>query len=83
MDDNCGEWVESMGVAIRRWVWLECKVVVSGCCYKEVYRFPHITYPYSTCIIYSSVGRCFAVFEQPKLVHSSGGQGEGYRRGKN
>ena len=26
MDDNCGEWVESMGVAnglvIRRWVWL-------------------------------------------------------------
>ena len=23
--------------------------VVSGCC-KEVYRFPHITYPYSTCI---------------------------------
>ena len=25
--------------------------VVSGCCCKEVYRFPHnITYPYSTCI---------------------------------
>ena len=22
MDDNCGEWVESMGVVIRRWVWL-------------------------------------------------------------
>ena len=38
-----------MGVVIRRWVWLECIVVVSGCC-KEVYRFPHITYPYSTCI---------------------------------
>ena len=25
--------------------------VVSGCCCKEVYKFPHnITYPYSTCI---------------------------------
>ena len=37
MDDNCGEWVEYMGVA-------------SGCGCKEVYRFPHITYPYSSCI---------------------------------
>ena len=27
------------------WVWLECIGVVSGCCCKEVYRFPHITYP--------------------------------------
>ena len=33
------------------WVWLECIGVVSWCCCKEVYRFPHnITYPYSTCI---------------------------------
>ena len=38
------------------WVWLECiVVVVSGCCYKDrgiiyIYRFPHISYPYSTCI---------------------------------
>ena len=24
--------------------------VVSGCCCKEVYIFPHITYPYFTCI---------------------------------
>ena len=22
VDDNCGEWVESMGVVSRRWVWL-------------------------------------------------------------
>ena len=54
MDDNCGEWVESMGVAGRHgqqevgvasgwnlWVWLECKGVVSGCCCKKVYRYPH------------------------------------------
>ena len=37
MDDNCREWMESMGVA-------------SGCGCKEVYRFPHTTYPYSSCI---------------------------------
>ena len=23
------------------WVWLECIGMVSGCCCKEVYRFPH------------------------------------------
>ena len=34
------------------WVWLECIGVVSGCCCKEVYRYPHKNYnfPYSTCI---------------------------------
>ena len=31
MDDNRGEWVESMGVA-------------TGCSCKEVYKFPHTTY---------------------------------------
>ena len=49
MDDNFGEWVESMGVANGRgyqevgvasgwnlWLWLECIGVVSGCCCKEV-----------------------------------------------
>ena len=33
-----------MGVVIRRWVWLECIDVVSGCYCKEVHRFLHITY---------------------------------------
>ena len=37
MDDNCGERVECMGVA-------------TGCGCKEVYRFPHTTYPYCSCI---------------------------------
>ena len=37
-----------MGVVIRKWVWLECIGVVSGCC-KEVYRYHNTTYPYSTC----------------------------------
>ena len=26
------------------WVWLECICVVSGCCCKEVYRYPHNNY---------------------------------------
>ena len=46
MDDNFGEWVESMGVASGRgyqevgvacgwnlWVWLQCIGVASQCCY--------------------------------------------------
>ena len=41
---------ESMGVISRRWMWVESIGVVSGCGCKEVYRFPHITYPYSSCI---------------------------------
>ena len=62
MDDNCGEWVECMGVASgcseqeagvasgsvwNLWVWL-----TGG-----TYRFPHTTYPYSSCIcsFYSSI----------------------------
>ena len=32
------------------WVWLQCIVVASRCCYKEVYRYPHNNFPYSTCI---------------------------------
>ena len=41
MDDNCGEWVECMGVASG-----------SGCKEVHVYRFPHTTYPYSSCICF-------------------------------
>ena len=29
---------------------MESMGVVSGCGCKDVYRFPHITYPYSSCI---------------------------------
>ena len=40
-----------VGVVSRRQVWLVGVVgVASGCGCKEVYRFPHITYPYSSCI---------------------------------
>ena len=39
-----------MGVVSRRWMWVESMGVASGCGCKEVYKFPHITYPYSSCI---------------------------------
>ena len=46
MDDNLGEWVESMGVASgwNLWVWLPRIGVVSGCFCKEVYRYLHNNY---------------------------------------
>ena len=31
-------------------MWLEGVGVATGCGCKEVYRFPHTTYPYSSCI---------------------------------
>ena len=60
MDDNCGEWVECMGVVSRcgeqeagvasgsgwnLWVLLVGVVVR-----RYIYRFHHTTYPYSSCI---------------------------------
>ena len=32
------------------WVWLQCIGVASGCCCKEVYRYPHNNFPYFPCI---------------------------------
>ena len=43
-------WVWLVGVVNRMWVGVEYIGVASGYVCKEVYRFPHITYPYSTCI---------------------------------
>ena len=71
MDDNCGEWVECMGVVSRRWVWLVGVGGIYGCGCKEVYRFPHITYPYSSCIcsflqqhpyLFVHLKKCFSFF---------------------
>ena len=48
------------------WVWLECIGVVSGCCCKEVYRYPHNNYYFSllsTCLLF--FGSSIPVF----LVH--------------
>ena len=43
-------WNLWVSVVSRRWMWVESMGVTSGCGFKEVYRFPHITYPYSSCI---------------------------------
>ena len=66
MDDNCGEWVECMGVVSRRWVWLvgvvESMGVASGCGCTEVlvyYRFPHITYPSCICSFFAAASLLF------------------------
>ena len=49
---GCGE--QEVGVASgsgwNLWVWLLGMGVATGCGCKEVYRFPHTTYPYSSCI---------------------------------
>ena len=34
------------------WVWLKCIGVVSGCCCKEVYRYPHNNYYFSLLHLY-------------------------------
>ena len=39
-----------VGVVSRRRVWLVGVGGIYGCGCKEVFRFPHITYPYSSCI---------------------------------
>ena len=45
-----------VGVVSRMQVWLKCIGMASGCCCKEVYRYPHNNYYfslyiYSTCIM--------------------------------
>ena len=34
------------------WVWLQCIGVASGCCCKEVYRYPHNNYKFSLLHLY-------------------------------
>ena len=55
-----------VGVVSRRWVWLvggiygygwlPCIGVVSGCCCKEVYRYPNNNYKFSLLHIYTGPG---------------------------
>ena len=45
VSSGCGE--QEVGVASGR---VESMGVATGCGCKEVYRFPHTTYPYSSCI---------------------------------
>ena len=44
-------WVWLVGVVSRRWVWPVGVGGIYGCGYWVwLYRFPHTTYPYSSCI---------------------------------
>ena len=54
MESGWNVFVWLVGVVSRRWVWLlgfvKSMGVATGCGFKEIYRFPHTTYPYSSCI---------------------------------
>ena len=62
MDDNCGEWVECMGVISGCGEQEVGEASGSGC--KEVYRFPHTTYPTPLVFVlfYSSIPNFFPFF---------------------
>ena len=53
------------------WVWLECIGVVSGCCCKEVYRYPHIsiTYHYWQRILFFDKLVCRIIKERLSACH--------------
>ena len=50
MESGWNVWVWLAGVVSRRWEWLEGEGGIYGYGCKEVYRFPHTTYLYSSCI---------------------------------
>ena len=49
------------------WVWLQCIGVVSGCCCKEVYRYPHniINFPYSRPLVQWNPSIVVTIRDQP------------------
>ena len=54
-------------------MWLESMGVVSGCSCKEVYRFPHITYPYSSeasllFVLFKNVFRSLIILGEPNCM---------------
>ena len=50
MESGWNVWAWLVGVVSKRRVWLVGVCGIYGCGCKEVYRFPHTTYPYSSCI---------------------------------
>ena len=54
MGVTSGRSLQEVGVASgwNLWVWLKCISVVSGCCCKEVYRYPHNNYYFSLLHLY-------------------------------
>ena len=97
MESELNVWVWIVGVVSWRQVWLvgvggiygcgkQEGSVSSGCGCKEVYRFSHITYPYSSCIcsffaavslllfillnVFRSCSSTFFKFIQKKFSHN-------------
>ena len=50
MESGWKVWVWLVSVVSRRWVWLVGVGGIYGYGFAELNRFPHITYPYSSCI---------------------------------
>ena len=50
--NGCGYQEAGEASGWNLWVWLECIGVVSGCCCKEVYRYPHNNYYFSLLHLY-------------------------------
>ena len=62
-----------MGVVSRRWVWVKSMGVASGLGCKEVYRFPLIIYPYSSCICSFLQQHPYFLFIKKKIFRSCSG----------
>ena len=68
MDDNCGEWVECMGVVSRRRVWVESMGVATGCGVRRYIDFLILLIPtplvsvlfYSSIPTFCSFLKCFS-----------------------
>ena len=58
-----------MGVVSKRWVWVGSMGVATWCGCKEVYRFPNITYPYSSCIFFSSIPTFCSFLDAFRSLH--------------
>ena len=73
-----------MGV-VSRWMRVESMGVASGCGCKEVYRFPHITYSYSSCIcsFFAASSLLFVHFFSSKIIFNKSVLSEqvAYKRG--
>ena len=68
MDDNCGEWVECIGVAsgcgeqeagVSSGIWWNLWVWLLGVVVRRCIDFPHTTYPYSSCICFAAASLLF------------------------
>ena len=57
-----------MGVVIMRCVWLECRGVVSGCCYHEVYIILIIIIDFLIVITYAYTPLVLALFCSSELL---------------